>query len=107
MSAEVFEMEVLSEEEMFADHRVLEESVPEGYGMMSGENPSGVITFPNVLGGVVTRMTVNPISGVISSINIETSESSVSFPKEVRFELNAEINIQKIIIIGGSGQDIQ
>lgn len=100
-------MEVLSEGGMFADHRVVEESVPEGYGMMSGENPSGVITFPNVLGGVVTRMTVNPISGVISSINIETSESSVSFPEEVRFELNAQINIQKIIIIGGSGQDIQ
>ena len=100
-------MEVLSEGGMLVDPRVVEESVPEGYGMMSGENPSEVITFPNVLGGVVTRITVNPISGVISKINIETSESSISFPEEVRFELNAEINIQKIIIIGGPGQDIQ
>lgn len=100
-------MEVKEEPGMFTDHRVSEESAPAGYGMMSSENPSGVITIPKIVGGIVTRMTVNPISGVISKINIETSESSISFPEEIQFDLNAEIHIQRIIIIGGLGQDTQ
>ena len=58
-------------------------------------------------GGVVTRMTVLPVSGVISEITIETCESSISFPEEIGFDLNAEINIQRIIIVGGSGMDSQ
>ena len=50
---------------------------------------------------------MNPASGVISEIFIETSESSISFPEEVRFDLDAKINIQRIIIVGGSGMDHQ
>ena len=41
-------------------------------------------------GGVVTRMTVLPVSGVISEITIETSESGISFPEEIGFDLNAK-----------------
>ena len=100
-------MEVMEESGMFVDHRAMENSMPVGYAMMSSENPSGVITFPKIKGGVVTRMTVLPASGVISEICIETSESSISFPEEIRFDLNAVINIQRIIIVGGSGMDSQ
>ena len=100
-------MEVIGQPGMFVDHRVLEKPVPLDYVMMSNENPLGSITIPKIRGGVVTRMTVLPVSGVIAEMDIETSESSISFPEEVRFDLNAKINIQRIIIVGGSGMDHQ
>jgi hypothetical protein len=77
------------------------------YSLMSSENPSGVISLPKIKGGVVTRMTIIPASGVISEIDIETSEPSISFPEEVRFDADARINIQRIVIVGGSGMDHQ
>lgn len=70
-------------------------------------NPANVIAFPRVTGGTVTRMTILPLSGVISELDIETSESRVSFPAEVRFDLNAKINIQRIILVGGPALDHQ
>ena len=100
-------MEAIGQPGMFAENRVTEKSDPVDYIMLSGENPSGIISIPKIRGGVVTRMTVNPTSGVISEIFIETSESSISFPEEVRFDLDAKINIQRIIIVGGSGMDHQ
>jgi len=100
-------MEVAGTSGVFADPRVEEKSVEGCCGMMSSENPLGVITVPKIKGGFVTRMTINPVSGAISSITIETSEPGISFPEEVRFDQNATINIQRIIIIGGSGRDTQ
>ena len=73
-------MDVIAQPGIFADNRVTEKSGPIDYVMLSSENPSGVISIPKIRGGVVTRMTVNPTSGVISEIFIETSESSISFP---------------------------
>jgi len=100
-------MEAIGQSGMFAGNRVTEKSDPVDYVMLSSENPSGVISIPKIRGGVVTRLTVNPASGVISEIFIETSESSIAFPDEVRFDLDAKINIQRIIIVGGSGMDHQ
>ena len=100
-------MDAIGQSGIFADSRVTEKSGSVDYVMLSSENPSGVISIPKIRGGVVTRMTVNPTSGVISEIFIETSESSISFPEEVRFDLDAKINIQRIIIVGGSGMDHQ
>jgi len=74
---------------------------------MTSENSLGVITFPKITGGIVTRMTVLPVNGVISEIYIETSEAGISFPEEVRFDLNAKINLQRIILVGGSERDHQ
>ena len=74
---------------------------------MGDEKPVGIISLPKIKGGIVTRMTVLPINGTICEIDIETSESSISFPEEVRFDLNAKIHIQKIIVVGGSGMDSQ
>jgi len=74
---------------------------------MSSEKPVEIISLPRIKGGIVTRMTVLPINGTICEIDIETSESSISFPEEVRFDLNAKIHIQKIIVVGGSGTDSQ
>jgi hypothetical protein len=74
---------------------------------MSDEKPVGIISLPKIKGGIVTRMTVLPINGTICEIDIETSESSISFPEEVRFDLNAKIHIQKIVVVGGSGMDSQ
>jgi len=99
-------MEAIGQSGMFAENRVTEKSNPD-YVMLNSENPSRVISIPKIRGGVVTRMTVNPASGVISEIFIETSESSIAFPDEVRFDLDAKINIQRIIIVGGSGMDHQ
>ena len=65
---------------------------------MSSENPAGVISLPRIQGGVVTRMTVLPTKGVICYLEIETSESSISFPDLLKFDVDAEINIQKIFI---------
>jgi len=76
-------------------------------GMMSSEKPTGVISLPKVQGGVVTRMTVLPINGTICNMDIETSESSISFPEEVRFDQSAKINIQRIVVVGGSDMDHQ
>ena len=76
-------------------------------GFMSSEKPIGVISLPKVQGGVVTRMTVLPINGTICNMDIETSESSISFPEEIRFDLNAKINIQRIVVVGGSDMDHQ
>jgi hypothetical protein len=101
------DMDAIGQSGMFTDNRVIEKSGPVDYVMLSSENPSGVISIPKIRGGVVTRMTVNPASGVISEIFIETSESSIAFPDEVRFDLDAKINIQRIIIVGGSGMDHQ
>jgi len=100
-------MDAIGQSEMFAEHKVAEKSGLSDHGMVNGEPWSGVISLPKIRGGVVTRMTVLPVSGVISEIDIETSESSISFADEVRFDLNARINIQKIIVIGGSGMDHQ
>ena len=100
-------MDAIGQSGIFADSRVTEKSGSVDYVMLSSENPSGIISIPKIRGGVVTRMTVNPTSGVISEIFIETSESSISFPEEVRFDLDAKINIQRIIIVGGSGMDHQ
>jgi len=74
---------------------------------MSSEKPVEIISLPRIKGGIVTRMTVLPINGTICEIDIETSESSISFPEEIRFDLNAKIHIQKIIVVGGSGTDSQ
>jgi len=52
-------------------------------------------------------MTVVPVNGSICEMNIETSESSISFPEEVRFDLCAKIHIQRIVIVGGSDMDHQ
>ena len=41
-------------------------------------------------GSVVTRMTILPVNGVISEITIETSESGISVPEEIGFDLNAK-----------------
>jgi hypothetical protein len=101
------DMDAIGQATMFAENYVPYISGALEYVMMSSENPSGVISIPKIHGGVVTRMTVNPASGVISEIFIETSESSIAFPEEVRFDLDAKINIQRIIIVGGSGMDHQ
>jgi len=74
---------------------------------MTAVVPSGTIMLPKVRGGVVTRMTVVPVNGSICEMNIETSESSISFPEEVRFDLCAKIHIQRIVIVGGSDMDHQ
>ena len=74
--------------------------------MTSGRSLGG-ITIPKIKGGIVTRMTVLPVGGVISDINIETSEPQVSFAEEVRFDLNAWINVQRIIVVGGMALDHQ
>jgi len=63
-------MEAIGEPGMFADHRVTVNPVPVGYGMIGGEHQSGVITFPEVKGGIVTRMTVNPMNGMIADMHI-------------------------------------
>jgi hypothetical protein len=76
-------------------------------GRMNSEKPIGVISLPKVQGGVVTRMTVLPINGTICNMDIETSESSISFPEEVRFDLSAKINIQRIVVVGGTDIDHQ
>ena len=67
----------------------------------------GAITLPKIRGGVVTRMTVLPVNGAICDMEIETSESSISFPEEIRFDLNAKIHIQRIVIVGGSDRTHQ
>jgi hypothetical protein len=100
-------MDVKVQSGMYADDRAREKTVHENYQVLSSGNPLGVITLPKIRGGVVTRMTILPLSGVIAEIDIETSESSISFPEEVRFDLNAKINIQRIIIVGGTGMDHQ
>ena len=100
-------MEAAEKPEMCVDYHAGVPSIERGHAVLSGENPAGSISFPRIRGGIVTRMTVLPVSGVISDINIETSESSISFPEEIRFDLNAKINIQRIIIVGGSGMDHQ
>ena len=100
-------MDAIGQSGMFTENGVTEKSSPVDYVMLSSENPSGVISIPKIRGGVVTRMTVNPVSGVISEIFIETSESSIAFPEEVKFDLDAKINIQRIIILGGTGMDHQ
>jgi hypothetical protein len=100
-------MNAVGKSKMFPENMVAEKSGLSDHGMVNGEPWSGVISLPKIRGGVVTRMTVLPVSGVISEIDIETSESSISFADEVRFDLNARINIQKIIVIGGSGMDHQ
>jgi hypothetical protein len=100
-------MDAIGQSGIFIDNRVAEKSCQSDHVMLNIENSSGVISLPRIRGGVVTRMTVLPVSGVISEIDIETSESSISFADEVRFDLNARINIQKIIVIGGSGMDHQ
>jgi len=74
---------------------------------MSSENPSGVISLPRIQGGVVTRMTVLPSNGAICYLEVETSESSISFPDPIKFDIDAEINIQRIVIIGSSDLDHQ
>ena len=79
----------------------------EVYGSMNGEKPIGVISLPKAQVGVVTRMTVLPINGTICEMNIETSDSGISFPEEVRFDLNARVNIQRIVVVGGSDMDHQ
>ena len=75
--------------------------------IMSEERPMGDITLPKIQGGVVTRMTILPINGTICEMDIETSDSHLIFPEEIKFDLNAKINIQRIIVIGGSGIDSQ
>jgi len=92
---------------IISDHQVRGKISPGGLMMTSSAQPVGVIALPKIRGGIVTRMTVSPTSGVIYSMNIETSEPGISFPEEIRFDLNAEINIQRIIIVGGSGMDSQ
>ena len=76
-------------------------------GSMCSEKTAGVITLPRIKGGVVTRMTVLPINGTICEMNIETSDSNISFPEEIRFDLNARINVQKIVVVGGPDLDHQ
>jgi len=100
-------MEAAEKPEMCVDYHAGVPSIERGHAVLSGENPAGSISFPRIRGGIVTRMTVLPVSGVISDINIETSESSISFPEEIRFDLNAKINIQRIILVGGSERDHQ
>ena len=74
---------------------------------MSSANPSGVISLPRIQGGVVTRMTVLPSNGAICYLEIETSEPCISFPDPLKFDVDAEINIQRIVIVGSSGLDHQ
>lgn len=74
---------------------------------MSDEKPMGVITIPRIQGGVVTRMTVLPVNGAIYDMEIETSESSISFPEPIRFDFTAKIHIQRIVLVGGSDLDHQ
>lgn len=74
---------------------------------MTSEKTKGAITLPKIKGGVVTRMTVLPVTGAISEMYIETSESGISFPEEIRFDLNAKIYIQRMVIIGGSDRTHQ
>ena len=74
---------------------------------MSSENPSGVISLPRIQGGVVTRMTVLPSNGTICYLEVETSELSISFPDPLKFDVDAEISIQRIVIVGSSGLDHQ
>ena len=74
---------------------------------MSSENSSGVVSLPKIQGGVVTRMSVLLSNGSICYLEIETSESCISFPDPLKFDLAAEINIQRIVIIGSSGLDHQ
>ena len=100
-------MEAAEKPEMCVDYHAGVPSIERGHAVLSGENPAGSISFPRIKGGIVTRMTVLPVSGVISDINIETSESSISFPEEIRFDLNAKINLQRIILVGGSERDHQ
>lgn len=71
---------------------------------MSDDSIWGVITIPKIREGVVTRMTVLPVSGVISDIYVETGEQQISFLEEVRFDLNARVNVQRIIVLGGPHQ---
>ena len=101
------EMDTIGRTGMFENNRIAEKSRSVDHTIISSGNPSGVITLPKIRGGVVTRMTVIPANGVISEIDIETSESSISFPEEVRFDADARINIQRIIIVGGPGMDSQ
>ena len=77
------------------------------FKIMTREKTMGAITLPKIRGGVVTRMSVLPVNGAISDMEIETSGSSISFPEEIRFDLNAKIHIQRIIIIGGSDRTHQ
>jgi len=91
-------MEAIGEPGMFADHRVTENPVPVGYGLMSSENPSGGITFPKVKGGIVTQMTMNPMNGMIAEMHIEKRGSGILFPEEIRFDLNAIIHVTEITI---------
>ena len=100
-------MEAAEKPEMCVDYHAGVPSIESGHAVLSGENPAGSISFPRIRGGIVTRMSIIPVTGVITELNIETSEPSISFPEEVRFDLNAKINIQRIIIIGGSERDHQ
>jgi len=100
-------MEAAEKPEMCVDYHADVPSVESGHAVLSGENPAGSISFPRIRGGIVTRMSIIPVTGVITELNIETSEPSISFPEEVRFDLNAKINIQRIIIIGGPALDHQ
>ena len=65
---------------------------------MSSENPSGVISLPRIQVGVVTQMTVLPFNGAFCYREVETNESNISFPDPLKFDVDAEINIQKIFI---------
>ena len=100
-------MEAAEKPELCVDYHTGVPSIERGHVGLSGENPAGSISFPRIRGGIVTRMSIIPVTGVITDLNIETSETSISFPEEVRFDLNAKINIQRIILIGGPALDHQ
>ena len=76
---------------------------------MASENSLGVIIFPRNRGDIVTHTMVLPTSGkiIVEEINIGTSESAISFPEAVLSDLNAKINLQRIILVGGSERDPQ
>jgi|GEM_PF-3546883 hypothetical protein len=100
-------MEAAEKTGMSMGHQIHARSGESDEMAMSGMNPAGSISFPRIRGGIVTRMTILPVSGVITEINIETSESTISFPEEVRFDLNARINLQRIVLVGGPAHDHQ
>lgn len=100
-------MEAAEQSGICMNHQVISRTDASDDTAMNGTYSVGKISIPKIRGGIVTRMTVLPVSGVIAEINIETSESEISFPEEVRFDLNAKINIQRIILVGGPAQDIQ
>ena len=100
-------MEAVEKSGICMNHQVISRTDASDDTAINGTYSVGKISIPKIRGGVVTRMTVLPVSGVISELNIETSESQISFPEEVRFDLNAKIHIQRIIVVGGSGIDSQ